>query len=423
MKPPSMRRDVSPKRAANYKRGGERMSFDQPSKTKSRKKTCGAKSEQWSYTFHNMSSADRMWLVKCHEDPGSNVTYHVFQMEICPTTGRLHGQGYIAFIGTRKRQTTVQRLLGKAHDPLREQDIDAAVTRGSPEENRIYCSKPEKRHPAFLDFHHEFGSLPTKHNKQGPKDEMLKVKQLMEAGEHPFDIARVDEHFGNVARHAKFYKEYYGHVTEKPRQRPKVYVFWGDTGMGKTAATKMFRRSYYVRPGSSGTTWFDGYDPIKHDVVIFNEMCGSKVQLSQLLEMCDDTSMHMSQKGSYVPFMPKIIVFTANQPPKSWYGFDDPTKKLNHPYSALERRLDFVWRYKPGTDAMKEVASLAIPGQELIGIVRCKKGETRVHPCVKRGIYQPFEFNGKQYFAIPSSVELGVRENRDLTEEEYNNLI
>jgi len=187
MKPPSVR-DTSPVRYP--KRGGERMSFDTPSKSAARKKTCGGRSEQWSYTFHNVTTEDREWLRHCHEDPVSQVTYHVFQMEVCPTTGRLHGQGYIAFIGNRKRQTTVQRLLGKKHDLAREQDIQAVVTRGSPEENRVYCSRPEKRHPAFAGFHHEVGILPTKHNLQGPKDELLRVKLLIEQGVHPVDIAK-----------------------------------------------------------------------------------------------------------------------------------------------------------------------------------------------------------------------------------------
>jgi len=177
--------------------------------------------------------------------------------------------------------------------------------------------------------------------------------------------------------------------------------------MGKTAAAKMFQRAYYVRNPSSGTTWFDGYDPMQHDVVIFNEMSGSKLQLSVLLEMCDDTPMHMQVKGSFVPFRPKAIVFTSNTPPREWYGFDDPTKKLNHPYAALERRLNFVWRYKGGTDALRDQAVLAIPNQELIGIVRCQKGKSHVHPCIKRGLYKSFLFNEKEYFAIPSLPELG----------------
>lgn len=368
----------------------------------------GPKSKQWTYTINNPTPALRERLPVLHVVSPGQIEYHVFQYEAAPGTGTLHVQGFICFAG-RKQRSTVSALLGG--NPHLE------VTRGSPVENRVYCSSPEKRHEAYADYLFEWGTLPAAHNISGPKDEMLAVKRLLEAGERPDAIAREDIYFANVARHHKFYDRYYNSVADGRKSRPYVFVFYGATGMGKTFAAEQFKNAYFVPTGSSGTTWFDGFDPRKHQTVVFNEMHGSRMQLSSLLELMDKHEMEVNKKGSYVKFNPKCIVFTSNLPPNQWYGFNDPEKTLAHPYDALERRFGSVWEYMvPDTVGLIEAAKAVIGDLPLLGIAKCHKGRNDYHPCCDKGYYKPFTYMDQELWAIPNNAEIAEHSVEEISD-------
>jgi len=362
------------------------------------KRATGPMSKQWSYTINNPTPAVRERLPLLHVAHTGTISYHIFQYEAAPGTGTLHVQGFICFSG-RKSRSTVSTLLGG--NPHLE------VTRGSPVENREYCSAAEKRHETYFDYLFEWGVLPETHNLSGPKDEMLAVKRKLEEGDHPDVIARDDAYFSNVARHVKFYDRYYNSLAHPRASRPYVFVFYGATGIGKTFAAEQFKDAYFVPAGSSGTTWFDGFDPRKHQTVVFNEMHGSRMQLSYLLELMDKHDMEVNRKGAFVKFNPKCIVFTSNLPPEQWYGFNDPEKTLAHPYSALERRFGSVWEYFiPDTVGMVEAAKAVIGDLPLLGVAKCTKGRNDYHPCVTKGFYKAFSYMDQELWAIPNNAEI-----------------
>jgi len=364
------------------------------------KRASGPKSKQWTYTINNPSATVRQRLQALHLIASTPVEYHVFQYEDAPTTHTLHIQGYICF-SIRKCRSTVQDLLG-------DKTCHLEVTRGSPSENREYCSAQEKRHADYRDFLFECGTLPTTHNLAGPKDEMLAAKLLLESGQTPDIMARDNGMFANVARHHKFYDRYYNSLAEPRSSRPYVFVFWGATGMGKTFAAEQFKNAYFVPTGSSGTTWFDGFDPRNHKVVVFNEMHGSRMQLSSLLELMDKHAMEVNRKGSYVKFNPACIVFTSNLAPSNWYSWNDPEKHLAHPYEALERRFQSVWEYvePDSVPGLREAATRVIGDKALLGVAQCTKGRNDYHPCVDKGIYKSFQFMDTSYWAIPKDDEV-----------------
>jgi len=149
--------------------------------------------------------------------------------------------------------------------------------------------------------------------------------------------------FGVVAANHRFFGHYYASRT-KPRGRsPRVLVLWGDSGCGKTIHANMCdpRRSYFVPIGSSGGTWFDGYDPRKHETVIFNEWHGGRGSLSELLQWCDPTPLYVNTKGGHMQFVPKLLIFTCNKDPGTWYDWS----KCAHPLQALVRRITNEWQY------------------------------------------------------------------------------
>lgn len=125
---------------------------------------------------------------------------------------------------------------------------------------------------------------------------------------------------------------------DETRVQPYCVVFHGPTGTGKShrAAAIMANNGggFIFRKGNSGNMWADGYDPIRHPVVVFEEMDGSFMPYRQLLRICDKWQLVLDTKGGAVNFCPKIIVFTAHKHPKEWYN-EDSTKDI----TELMRRL------------------------------------------------------------------------------------
>ena len=114
-------------------------------------------STQWCFTFNNYSMDDVHRLRALHTDPRNKLAYICFQPELAPNTGTPHLQGFIAF-ESRKRFSTVKRLLGDS--------THLETPRGTPEQNRTYCSKDESRdNDAGFGFH-EAGDLPPLLNRE-----------------------------------------------------------------------------------------------------------------------------------------------------------------------------------------------------------------------------------------------------------------
>lgn len=85
--------------------------------------------------------------------PSNQVLFMAWQYETCPTSHRLHIQGYVYFTNA-KRFDVVKKLVHTwcgvyAH---------FVVPRGTPQQNAVYCSKEESRVPGTLPF--TFGVLP-----------------------------------------------------------------------------------------------------------------------------------------------------------------------------------------------------------------------------------------------------------------------
>lgn len=345
-------------------------------------------SAQWCYTLNNPTIAMVRELKSLRPGPQSSVQYHVFQIEV-GESGTKHVQGYICFL-SRKRFTTVKALLGEK--------VHLETTRGTPAEASGYCKDPAKRHPDHADFLFEKGDLPKP--APGRRTDIIEIKRLIDEGKHPDAIAGEDEYFGSIRSAYRFYDHYYNSRVEPRRKYPNALVLWGDSGAGKTLATALLRRAYFSPIGSSGSAWFNGYDPRQHRIVVFNEFHGSKCSLTELLQWLDNTPLMVNTKGGLVQFAPELLIFTSNLPPREWYGFDDAEKKLAHPYEALERRLTHVWEYKK-TPPNPDIAARAQEKcDDIHGFAFCEKGNPKFHPN-----YSRFISLGDNIFAIPTMAE------------------
>ena len=71
---------------------------------------------------------------------------------------------------------------------------------------------------------------------------------------------------------------------------------------------KIEHPNYYLVPIPSGNNiWFDGYDPIKHDTVIFDEFTGW-IPFNLFKILLDKTPYQVQYKGGFKHFRPKFII-------------------------------------------------------------------------------------------------------------------
>jgi len=179
--------------------------------------------------------------------------------------------------------------------------------------------------------------------RNSARNDLLSAKAALDEGKSPDELASDPNFFGVVAKHHKYFKDYYASRTEARRRCPRVLVLWGDSGCGKTIHANLCDPAvtYFVPIGSSGGTWFDGYDPRKHTTVVFNEWHGGRGSLSELLQWADPTPLFVNTKGGHMQFVPKLLIFTCNKDPQAWYDWS----KCAHPMAALVRRITNQWCY------------------------------------------------------------------------------
>lgn len=179
--------------------------------------------------------------------------------------------------------------------------------------------------------------------RNSTRTDLLSAKTRLDEGCSPDELASDPQFFGTVAKHHRYFDHYYASRTNPRGRSPRVLILWGDSGCGKTIHANMCNpaKTYFVPIGSSGGTWFDGYDPRKHDTVVFNEWHGGRGSLSELLQWCDPTPLYVNTKGGHMQFVPKLLIFTCNKDPQSWYDWS----KCAHPMGALVRRITNEWQY------------------------------------------------------------------------------
>jgi hypothetical protein len=271
----------------------------------------GAK--HWCLTLNNYSQDDEeLWQAVGTE--GGDVSYLIFGKEV-GENGTPHFQGYVSF-KTRRRLSYVKDLFGDR--------LHAEPAKGSPTQNREYCSKGGD--------YQEFGTLP---KGRGSRTDLAAALACVKAGGRKRQL--LEEHTQAYARAHRVLGEAMLVYATPRNWVPVVRVYWGETGVGKTK--RAFEESEETPYMHSGGMWFDGYDGESN--VIFDDFGGSEFKLTYLLKLLDRYPMRVQIKGGFVNWAPRNIWITSNYSPKEWF----PNAKDEH-CKALFRRFTQVIRFR-----------------------------------------------------------------------------
>jgi len=234
----------------------------------------------------------------CTDD---RISYCVCQREIAPTTNRPHIQAYFQF-NKHLAFKTIKNLLGNGAHILKP--------RGTPAENRTYCTKEDTRVAGSESM--EIGVIDLERGQnQGKRNDLLAIKRKIDEGKSEADICADDELFTAWAKYPQLYKRYKA-ARIPPRDRnkpPDVTVLVGATGVGKT------RRVYdamgddvYMKDSSK---WWDGYNGQK--CILLDEFSSHEhFKIEEMLRLLDRYPYQGQTKGGYVNINSPYIYITSN---------------------------------------------------------------------------------------------------------------
>jgi len=261
-------------------------------------------------------------------DPSTwkDCSYCIYQLEMCPQTGRLHYQGYLECVG---KKTWV--FMHENWEGL--ETARFAARSGSQMEAINYCKKGE----SALDGPWEWGER----KEQGRRSDLLDIKRKIDDMEPLLQIQ--EDHFASFVRHSKFFKEYKRQKTPKRNFKTKVFLFVGGSGRGKSQTAELIAhylgRVYKAtRPKSSGLYW-DDYDG--QEVTWIDEFDGNYMKPTDFNELCDKYEFVVPvHGGAGHQFVSEYIIICSNYLPKFWWK-----KRSANQQRQTYRRIDWIFPF------------------------------------------------------------------------------
>jgi len=246
--------------------------------------------------------------------------------------GTPHLQGY--FILSKKDRITGIR--NKVSDRAHYE-----VARGTPVDNRVYCSKGE-------DFE-EFGTCPERKGGAGGKkdrDELaIEFRSALANGRSGI-VGFADANPGVYAWDGfKLLRNTLGNAGAISRPGINVRWYYGKPGVGKSRrAHEEYPDAYIKEPG---TKWWTGY--LLEKEVIIDDFGPGGIDINHLLRWFDRYKCYVETKGDMVPLHAESFIVTSNFHPKEiftreYYKFENNVSESSlceHPQlPALMRRIN-----------------------------------------------------------------------------------
>lgn len=266
----------------------------------------GPKAKHWLFVYPNPEH----YLE--HLSNENSVEYAVWQLEIAPTTGTPHYQGYIIF-WTPKRMSQVKKIL--------KINSEVLVCKGSPDQNRTYCTKLDTRIGDFS----EIGTFPGK--GQGKRSDLAGLHSALKTGLQQHEY--VDQFFSIWASHPHLVT-YYEAAQSRPRNYDtptKCILLLGIPRAGKSTLARLLAGRESERLGQHGIffnkqpgKWWDGYR--RELVVVFEDFRGNSLSFTDFKLSVDRLPLRVEIKGTYCHLEATTFIITSNYKTDDWWSKD-----------------------------------------------------------------------------------------------------
>lgn len=263
------------------------------------------------FTFTDYS-LDEKRIQKFWEDPKKVYSYICYGKETCPTTGKIHLQGYFETHTKRKFSAMCKRWSPNHLE----------IARGTGPENKVYCSKEG-------DFK-EFGEL----MKQGQDSEINEIATKIAKKELKMS-EWADGNFRQFHQYHRSVEKYLDMKLQENKRtwKTKLVVRFGKTGTNKSRWVWEKYPNLYKHKYNNGGFW-QGYKG--QEIVLLDEFRG-QIPLWEMLDLTDRYPVDVQSKGKdNVPFLAKKIFICSPVPPEKWYKMEDKDGRIDQ----LLRRID-----------------------------------------------------------------------------------
>jgi len=245
-----------------------------------------------------------------------------WQKEKAPTTGTPHLQIYfITKVNPRNKNGFTMKWVKENLNSK----MDIRKCKGTHKQCVAYCSKAETRTdgPWHIGEYveHEAQVAGGKQSGEKHKAKLLDIKAAIDAGATDQELWQ--SNFELMSRAHKSFNAYRSSLkSNQRRETTKVLVMYGPSGTSKSHTANLIGQAnggaYWLRkPADGGIDWWDNYNG--EPVVIIDEFYGW-LPFDTLLRLCDKYPYLVNTKGSFVPFVAKLIIITSNKPPREWYS-------------------------------------------------------------------------------------------------------
>jgi len=231
--------------------------------------------------------------------------YLVYQKEKCPNTGRVHLQGYVQF----KKQTTWSKI----KEILSDNGAHLANAAGSPEQNRVYCTKLASR----IEGPWEYGIM----SRPGKRNDLDDVSEAIKSGRSLREIA-MEFPVQLIRYHAGIEKLVSLCSTERdPMFEPTIYVECGAPRSGKSYQARRDLQTKYqpdmcYEMSCNSKGFLYGYRNQKG--IMIDEFRGN-LSLQFFKSLIHAGRFNVATFGSHMPFLAEEIHICSNYSPELWY--------------------------------------------------------------------------------------------------------
>lgn len=236
--------------------------------------------------------------------------------EICPSTGRLHWQSWVAYHNPRTINS-VSKDFNNSH---------VEIIRGTIEHNEKYCGKNDK----FVSF----GELP----KQGTRTDLNVIKEQILNGYQVDDLIiespMIFHQYGRTLNHLEDL-----YLRRKNRTTMTEGIWYhGATGCGKSM--KAFENYHYTTHyvhNIRDKGWWDAYK--QQETVIIDEFRG-EISYNEVLALVDMHPLTVPRRNREpMPFTSKKVIITSSLHPREVFrqrNEKDSLKQLLRRFEIIE---------------------------------------------------------------------------------------
>jgi len=204
------------------------------------------------------------------------------------------------------------------------------VMGGRIEQSEVYCDKEAK--------FESYGDKPMDQKTKGECNVQRYEDAYAAATVSNFELIPKDL----LVRHLGAFHAIGRSHQEMPPARDHLTNFWiyGPPGTGKSqSARDEYGSRLFVK--DAATKWWDGYNPLVHDVVLIDDIAGKHAyQMSHLKIWSDHNGFPAEIKNGQICIRPTIIIVTSNH--SLDVVFADPKEAADVDIEALKRRFTIV---------------------------------------------------------------------------------